>query len=246
MAVLCASRSGEVRGLTWGEVEFGKAGPERIAFPAKRMKAKVPHLVPLSSAAVEVLREAAGLRGGEDWPEMPPSALVFPAARGGTISDMTLSATMCRMQEADEAQGRPGYLDSHSGCPAVPHGCRSTFRDWAGSVGQPRDMAEEALAHAVGNAVEAAYTRTQRVEQRKPMMEAWAEFLKGGAVPADIAPKDPVTAATQAANKDAKATEALAPAANAAQTLVRPVDGTLTEADQRSRAINQRTASAVA
>ena len=180
LAVLCACRSGEVRGLTWGEVEFGEEGPERIVFPASRMKAKTPHIVPLSPAAVAVLRAAAALRDGEAWPDdLPSDALVFPAARGGQLSDMTLSAVMRRMHEAETEEGRPGYLDTHSRRPAVPHGCRSTFRDWAGQEGYPRDLAEEALAHTIGNAVEAAYARSQRAELRKPMMQAWADFLSG-------------------------------------------------------------------
>ena len=209
MAVLCASRSGEIRGLTWGEVEFGKDGPERIAIPANRMKSNVSHGVPLSSAAVEVLPEAAGLRDGEAWPEMPSTSLVFPAVREGELSDMTLSAVMRRMNKAELEAKRQGYLDSRSRRPAVPHGCRSTFKDWALEAGYPHDLSEEALAHSIGDDVVKAYARTQRVEQRRPMMEAWAEFLAGEAAPA-LTEDGPMTKA-----------EALAPTLAFVQTLAR-------------------------
>ncbi len=136
--------------------------------------------MPLSAAAVAVLRKAAGLRSGEAWPAaLPLEALVFQGARGGALSDATLSAVMKRMHQAQLDQGGTGYVDPQSGGAAVPHGLRSTFRGWAGKAGYPRELAEEALAHSVGSEVERAYAREHLAERRVPMMEAWAAFLSG-------------------------------------------------------------------
>lgn len=176
---LTASRTGEVRGLTWREVEFESGIPARVVIPAKRMKAKRPHVVPLSAVAVDALREVLGIRASDEWPELPNDALVFEAPRGGMLSDMSVSAVMRRMHEAEIKAGRSGYLDPRSSRPAVPHGIRSTFRDWAGRNAWPRELAEEALAHTVGDRVEASYAREHLAERRQPMMEAWSEFLEG-------------------------------------------------------------------
>ena len=142
---MTAARSGEVRGMTWAEVDLDKA---LWIVPAARMKAGREHRVPLTREAVELLRAL---------PRMEGSPYVFFAPRGGMLSDMTLSAVMRRMQEAEEKAGRPGYLDPRSGRAAVPHGLRSTFRDWAAEQGIERDMAEMALAHSVGSEVERSY-----------------------------------------------------------------------------------------
>ena len=105
---------------------------------------------------------------------------MFPALRGGELSDMTLSAVMRRLHEADIAADGPGFLDRASKRPAVPHGLRSTFRDWvAERTTFPADMAEVALAHKISNAVEAAYRRGDMIEKRRAMMAAWVEFLTG-------------------------------------------------------------------
>lgn len=165
---LTAARSGEVRGATWAEIDLGNG---LWIVPAARMKMGREHRVPLSTRAIELLRAL---------PKMEGSPLVFPAARGGQLSDMTLSATMRRMHEADISRGGDGYLDRVSRRPAVPHGLRSTFRDWAAERTQfPGEMAEVALAHRIGNAVEAAYRRGDMVERRREMMAQWAAFLAG-------------------------------------------------------------------
>ena len=97
------------------------------------------------------------------------------------MSDMTLGAVMRRMQEAEVAGDRKGWLDPRTGRPAVPHGLRSTFRDWvAERTDYPRDMAEIALAHNVGSDVERAYRRGDQMEKRRAMMADWAEFLGAG------------------------------------------------------------------
>ncbi|ATX65232.1 tyrosine-type recombinase/integrase [Roseinatronobacter bogoriensis] len=161
-AALTAARSGEVRGATWDEIDL-ELGAWTI--PAERMKAEKEHRVPLSAAAKALL---------EGMDRMGDSPYLFPAARGGPLSDMALSACMKRLNEAREG----GYLDARSKRPAVPHGLRSTFRDWAAERTEyPAEMAEMALAHQVGSAVERAYRRTDMMEKRRDMMEDWARFL---------------------------------------------------------------------
>ena len=155
---LTASRSGEIRGATWDEIDFD-AGLWVI--PADRMKMSREHRVPLTGDATAMLKSLPRLVG---------SPYVFPAAKGGMISDMTISAVMRRQ----------GFIDAHSGRTAVPHGLRSTFRDWAAErTDYPRDMAEIALAHNVGSEVERAYRRGDMVEKRRSMMTAWGKFLRG-------------------------------------------------------------------
>lgn len=162
---LTAARSGEVRGATWAEIDLD-AGVWII--PAERMKAGKEHRVPLTQEAVALLKAL---------PRMKDCPYVFPAARGGALSDMALSACMKRIHEARDG----GYLDPRSGRPAVPHGLRSTFRDWTAEQGYARDMAEMALAHNVGTEVERAYRRSDMLDRRRQMMAAWARFLKGEA-----------------------------------------------------------------
>lgn len=148
LTVLCASRSGEVRGAVWPEFDLD-AGIWTI--PAERMKATKEHRVPLPESALRILRAQPRIKNND---------LVFPAGRGGKLSDMSMTAVMRRM-EVD----------------AVPHGFRSTFRDWARErTNYPRDLAEQALAHALDNKVEAAYRRGDALEKRRLMMQAWDDF----------------------------------------------------------------------
>jgi integrase len=168
-ATMTAARSGEIRGMTWAEVDLEKA---LWSVPAERMKADREHRVPLTSEALALLR---GL------PRMAGSEFVFFAPRGGALSDMSISAVMRRMQEAEVKAGRKGYLDPRSGRPAVPHGMRSCFRDWAAEHGFEHVMAELALAHNVGSEVERAYRRTDMLERRRGMLASWGRFLRGEA-----------------------------------------------------------------
>lgn len=148
-AILTAARSGEVRGATWSEIDLSGAV---WTIPGQRMKAGKEHRVPLSPAAVALLEALPREEGVE---------LVFPAPRGGQLSDMTLTAVLRRMKVE-----------------AVPHGFRSTFRDWAAErTNYPRDAAEMALAHTIGDKVEAAYRRGDLFEKRRRMMTDWAGFL---------------------------------------------------------------------
>lgn len=162
---LTAVRSGDVRGAEWGEIDL-KA--KLWTIPAERMKAANEHRVPLTDQAIALL---------EALPRFEGNPLVFPAPRGGALTDAAMGACMKRIHEARQG----GYLDARSGRPAVPHGLRSTFRDWAAETGYPRDMAELALAHVVGSDVERAYRRSDMVDRRRQMMAAWGAFLRGEA-----------------------------------------------------------------
>lgn len=147
--ILTAARSGEVRGAPWSEFDLDA----RVwTIPAERMKAGREHRVPLSDAAMKVL---------ESMPQGKPESLVFPGSKDKALSDMSLTAVMRRMA-----------VD------AVPHGFRSTFRDWVGDrTDFPRDLLEMALAHVIENKTEGAYRRGDALERRRVMMEAWARFI---------------------------------------------------------------------
>lgn len=165
---LTATRSKEVRGAVWDEINLDRS---LWIIPGARMKMDREHRVALSVEAVAML---------EALPRMEGNPLVFPAPRGGQLSDMTLSAAMKRMHKADIAVGGVGFLDRATKRPAVPHGLRSTFRDWvAERTNYPGDMAEVALAHKISNAVEASYRRGDMIEKRRNMMGDWAGFLVG-------------------------------------------------------------------
>lgn len=151
---LTAARSGEIRGMLWSEVHDLDGDKPMWVIPAQRMKAKREHRVPLSREAVKLLKAV---------PQVEGTDYVFPALRGGSRSDMALSGVMRRTQEAEVKAGRKGWLDPRSGRPAVPHGLRCTFRDWAAEMGYERDMAEIAIAPTVGTEVERAYRRSTRL-----------------------------------------------------------------------------------
>ena len=165
---LTSARSGEVRGATWDEIDLDKA---LWIIPAQRMKMKREHRVPLTAEAVALLKVL---------PKIAGNSLLFPGARSGQLSDMALSMLMRRMHTSAVEAGGKGYLDRVSKRPAVPHGLRSTFRDWVAERTQfPGEMAEVALAHRISSAVEAAYRRGDMVEKRRALMAAWADFLLG-------------------------------------------------------------------
>ncbi|MDE0260132.1 MAG: tyrosine-type recombinase/integrase [Gammaproteobacteria bacterium] len=148
--VLTACRSGEVRGARWAEIDI--EGGE-WAIPAERMKSRREHRVPLSGRAREILAEAKA--------HAPRSELVFPSARGLVLPSFEFTGLLKAL-----------------GVGAVPHGFRSSFRDWAAErTDAPRAVMEAALAHAVRNRVEAAYARSDLFERRRVLMEQWAEYL---------------------------------------------------------------------
>lgn len=170
--ILTAARSGETRGASWPEIDLDGA---LWVIPAKRMKEGKEHRVPLSKAAVRLLKSTPRFEGTD---------LVFPAVRGGKLSDMTLAAAIKRMHASELEAGRAGWVDPKQlgtdGKPKVvtTHGMRSTFKDWATEASDhPRELAEMALAHAVGDAVERAYARGDALEKRRALMEDWAAFL---------------------------------------------------------------------
>lgn len=128
------------------------------------MKAELEHRVPITSAMYELICDTNDQTG-----------LVFKSGKLTALSDMTLSALMKRMHASDEQ----GFVDQHSGLPAVPHGLRSTFRDWVAETGQSREAAELQLAHKFGSAVEHAYYRTDLLDERSRLLEKWVTFLEG-------------------------------------------------------------------
>lgn len=149
-AILTATRSGEVRGMTWAEVDLDAA---LWVIPAERMKAGREHRVPLSDQALAILVEQRKLY---------PDGIVFPGVRGGQLSDMSLTAVLRRMERRD----------------ITVHGFRSTFRDWcAESTNHPREVAEQALAHSLPDKVEAAYQRGDMLDKRRALMSGWADYI---------------------------------------------------------------------
>lgn len=147
-AILTAARSGEVRGALWSEIDLKN---KVWVIPASRMKAGREQRIPLSTTAIALLEK----QPNTDFD------IVFLAPKGGKLSDMTLTGVLRRMKVN-----------------ATAHGFRSTFRDWvAERTNYPNEAAEMALAHSVGNKVEAAYRRGDLYEKRILMMEAWAQFV---------------------------------------------------------------------
>ena len=152
--VLTATRSGEVRGATWAEMDLEA---RTWIIPASRMKARREHRIPLSKAAMHVLERSRQFckEDGE---------IIFPAKRkGGQLSNMVFEMMLRRLEIL-----------------AVPHGFRSSFRDWMGEcTGASWAVAESALAHSSGERASLGYHRTDYLEQRRPIMEAWADFVTG-------------------------------------------------------------------
>lgn len=156
LLILTACRTSEVLQAKWDEFDF----EENVwIIPAERMKAKREHRVPLSKAALALLNEL---------PREAGSPNLFPGGRANNhLSNMALLKYM-----RDLGYGAKGEKD-----PYVPHGFRSTFRDWAGEESHyPQDVAEMALAHTIKNKVEAAYRRGDLLEKRREMMEDWAGY----------------------------------------------------------------------
>ena len=151
--VLTAARSGEVRLATWQEMDVEGA---TWTVPGERMKAGREHRVPLSDRALAILAAARDVTG--------ESHFVFPAPRGGPITDSTISKLVREL-----------------GIGAVPHGFRSSFRDWAAEqTSAPHRVMEAALAHVIPNKAEAAYARSDLFAKRRELMQNWADYLTGG------------------------------------------------------------------
>ena len=152
--VLTAVRSGETRGATWSEIDLEAS---IWTIPAERMKGGAEHRVPLSDAAMDVLAQAWALREDD-------GGLVFPGRTAGRqLSDMTMTKVLRTTGLAERA---------------TVHGFRSSFRDWAAERTSASHAAMElSLAHHVGNAVERAYARSDLLEQRRALVEAWADYI---------------------------------------------------------------------
>jgi integrase len=158
--ILTAARTGEVVGATWDEFDLGKAV---WTIPASRMKASREHRVPLPDRAMAILEAVKKLE----------SPRVFPGVRGGQMSGMAMAMLLRRMKSD-----------------VTVHGFRSSFRDWAAEcTGYPHEVCEMALAHSIGNKVEAAYRRGDLFEKRRRLMVDWGEFCSGqGALGGEVVP----------------------------------------------------------
>jgi integrase len=153
LAILCASRSQEVRGARWDEVDLAN---KVWTIPASRMKMRRAHRVPLSEEALQVFEEAAAKRHAH-------TDLCFPSRRDGWLSDMTLTKALRDLGET-----------------VTQHGFRSSFRDWvAEATSVPDSVAGACLAHVVEDKVLAAYRRTDFFEARRTLMETWGGYCAG-------------------------------------------------------------------
>lgn len=185
-AILTAARSGEVRFATWAEIDMQN---KVWTIPEARTKTGKVHRVPLSNDALELLKA---------MPER--SGFIFAAVRGGAVSDATLGATIKRMHNDELKAGRHGWIDPttaeidedgnaiiETAKRIVPHGFRSSFKDWARNCTRYADEASElALAHVNSDATRAAYARDELLPTRTKMMRDWAKYcgqpLKSGTV----------------------------------------------------------------
>jgi integrase len=152
---LTAVRSGSVRQAEWSEVDLDKA---LWIIPAEHTKARQEHRVPLQPQAIKLLKSLPKLAG---------SNLIFPSRTGKALSDMAFSQLMRGMRERSELTVE-----------AVPHGFRSTFRDWAAEqTSYPDEIRKAASGHTVGDSVKEAYQRTDLLEKRRNLMNEWSNFV---------------------------------------------------------------------
>lgn len=153
--ILTACRSGEARAMQWDEIDFKR---KVWSIPPDRMKGGIRHRVPLSNHSLELLEKMKGLH----------EVLVFPSPRKQTVlSDMVLTSFLRKTKAISDTAGRL----------AVAHGFRSSFRDWCSEHRYPHDLAERALAHTIKNKSEAAYHRTDLLDERRLLMQAWADYV---------------------------------------------------------------------
>jgi integrase len=153
--ILTAVRSGSVRQATWDEIDLDK---KLWTIPPEHTKARQEHRVPLQDQAIKLLKSL---------PKMAGSNIVFLSTRGKALSDMALSQIMRRMRDSGELTVE-----------AVPHGFRSSFRDWAAEqTAYPDEIRKAASGHTVGDAVKEAYQRTDLLDKRRRLMDDWANYL---------------------------------------------------------------------
>lgn len=153
LAILTACRTGEALGAEWAEIDLAK---KLWTIPASRMKAGREHRVPLCERAAAILERLASAKVDDQF--------VFPGQRRGKpLSNMAMAMLLRRMGVDD----------------ATVHGFRSAFRDWAGNeTAFPREVAEQCLAHAIGDKTEQAYRRSDALEKRRALMTAWANYCE--------------------------------------------------------------------
>lgn len=153
--ILTAVRSGSVRAAEWSEIDYAN---KLWIIPAAHTKTKQEHRVPLPPQTIILLKS---------MPRLANNPKIFPSPRGSALSDMALSQITRGMKERGELT-----VD------VVPHGFRSTFRDWAAEcTAYPDEIRKAASGHTVGDAVQQAYQRTDLLEKRRGLMEEWAKFL---------------------------------------------------------------------
>lgn len=183
LLILTATRSGDLRGALWEEVDFAQ---KVWTIPADRMKAGRTHRVPLSDRCLEILHA------------MKPKVkgLIFTTVVKGqtrVLHENSFTNLISAMHESEVKTGRIGYVDPRTldandkPQRIVAHGFRSTFRDWcAEATSYPNEVAEQALAHSISNAVEAAYRRGDMMEKRRAMMQDWADYVDIKNQPANV------------------------------------------------------------
>jgi integrase len=160
--ILTATRTGEVIGATWDEIDLDNA---TWTIPAPRTKARREHRVPLSPAVIDLL-QSLPREGGN------PFVFIGGKANGG-LSHLPMLGVLGTMGRAD----------------ITVHGFRSTFRDWAAEMtAYPNHVVERALAHAVGNAVERAYRRSDLFDKRRKLMEDWARYCTSPPAAGEVVP----------------------------------------------------------
>jgi integrase len=160
LLILTAVRSGSVRNAEWSEIDLGNA---LWIIPVEHTKARQEHRVPLQAQAIKLLKSLPKLAG---------SILIFPSRTGKALSDMAFSQLMRGMRERGELTVE-----------AVPHGFRSTFRDWAAEqTAYPDEIRKAASGHTVGDSVKEAYQRTDLLDKRRNLMNEWANYIERPAV----------------------------------------------------------------
>ncbi len=180
--ILTATRTTEVIEATWGEIDFsGKVW----TIPASRMgKTGRTHRVPLCDRAIKILRNVPHEDGND-------SIFISPTKTGAGLSNAAMSTILKKLHAARTRAGLPAWADRETGRLAVPHGFRSTFRDWAGErTAYPNHVLEMALSHQVGGAVERAYRRRDLFDKRRRLMRDWSNFCETApkAAVADVVP----------------------------------------------------------
>lgn len=164
-AILTGARSGEVRGATWDEIDLKN---KVWKIPGDRMKNAKPHTVPLNAQTVALL---------ESLPRLEGEHHVFPAQRGGAMSDMSLTSLIRRMNKSME---KP-WIDPTTGRNITVHGFRSTFKDWCREMTRyPDEVSELQLAHINDDKTRTAYARSELIDKRRELMGAWEQYAIHG------------------------------------------------------------------